>query len=269
MAKLHTPPSASHGKATGEADHERPVIVFGGEGFVLYPVSFGRKYSKPLEELKRDELWAALHSANNTIVEVLTSLLRGRLSESVSAESQTSEPGDTNETDRSTSLLLQQLQRLREEQRFEDIFDIVTARSIANAVLLEEGMLSDDPASSETFARRVRTLDRDSVPTDALTQQMIDDAPVRQLDPRREAMRKATVEAVLTNAEWMSAAQVSDSINPRAKNKHAIASRLLKDQRVFALVHQGEYVFPRYAFDAAGQPLPVIRDVLQIGRAHV
>lgn len=286
MAKLHTTPSASHGKPPREAVAELPFIELEGGCFVLYPFSYGGKSSKPQGRLKRAKFIEALQRANTGLATVFTSVLGGRLYESLAAKSQTSEADDTHATDEATLLLVQQLQSLllKSENTVlasiadlenwgvltdakwapcKSIGDLATVRNIESALLLEQEMLGGVPAGSGTFERRVRTSDHVSAPTDARTQQMIDAAPVRQLDPRREAMRKATVEAVLTNAEWMSAAQVSDSINPRAKNKHAIASRLLKDQRVFALVHQGEYVFPRYAFDAAGQPLPVIRDVLQ------
>lgn len=111
---------------------------------------------------------------------------------------------------------------------------------------------------------RSKTHDRQGVRTDELTQQLINKADLRRTDERREAMRAATVNAILQNSEWLTATQLSDIINPALKNKHAKASRFLKDKRVFALLKDGEYIYPRYQFDATGQPIPVVEQVLKV-----
>lgn len=100
--------------------------------------------------------------------------------------------------------------------------------------------------------------------SEALTQQLIDRTDTSRLDERREAMRAAAVKAILQNSEWLTATQLSDIINPALKNKHAKASSFLKDKRVFALLKDGEYIYPRYQFDATGQPIPVVEQVLKV-----
>ena len=111
---------------------------------------------------------------------------------------------------------------------------------------------------------RARTRDRQGVPLDVLTQQLIDKADVRRLDERREAMRASAVQAILQNSEWVTASQLSDIINPALRNKHAKASSFLKDKRVFALLKDGENIYPRYQFDATGQPIPVVAEILKV-----
>ena len=115
---------------------------------------------------------------------------------------------------------------------------------------------------SETV--RARTRDRQSVPSETLTQQLIDKADVRRLDEHREAMRAAAVQAILQNSEWVTASQLSDIINPALRNKHAKAGSFLKDKRVFALLKDGENIYPRYQFDATGQPIPVVAEILKV-----
>lgn len=120
----------------------------------------------------------------------------------------------------------------------------------------------EQPSTSE-FRGSIVGIGR-SLASEALTQQLIDQTDMKSLDGRREALRAAAVKAILQNSEWVTATQLSDIINPALKNKHAKASSFLKEKRVFALLKEGEYIYPRYQFDATGQPIPVVEQVLKV-----
>lgn len=95
-------------------------------------------------------------------------------------------------------------------------------------------------------------------------QALVDAAPIRGLDEMRARLTQRTVEAVLGGTEWFTAAEVGALADPAAANRHAYASRLIKDGRVFAIERSGVKHYPRYAFDPLGNPLPALREVLRI-----
>lgn len=95
-------------------------------------------------------------------------------------------------------------------------------------------------------------------------QALVDAAPIRGLDELRARLTQRSVEAVLGGTEWLTAAEVGALADPAAANRHAYASRLIKDGRVFAIERSGVKHYPRYAFDPLGNPLPALREVLRI-----
>lgn len=95
-------------------------------------------------------------------------------------------------------------------------------------------------------------------------QDLVDSSPIRRIDPVVEKLQKRTVDAVLSGASWATSKEVGTRADANAANKHALASRLLKDGRVFAIERAGHKEFPDYAFDPLGNPVPAMREVLGI-----
>jgi hypothetical protein len=96
------------------------------------------------------------------------------------------------------------------------------------------------------------------------TQQLLDTTPIRRATPAMTRARERAVRMVLDGTVWSTAREVGERADPNAKNKHALASRLLKERRVFALERAGVNEFPDYEFDVQGNPVPAMRDVLKI-----
>ena len=97
-----------------------------------------------------------------------------------------------------------------------------------------------------------------------VAQSLMDESPIRRIDPVVEKLQRRTVDAVLNGASWLTSKEVGTRADPNAANKHALASRLLKEGRVFAIERAGRKEFPDYAFDPLGNPLPAVREVLGI-----
>lgn len=95
-------------------------------------------------------------------------------------------------------------------------------------------------------------------------QDLVDRSPIRRIDPVVEKLQKRTVDAVLNGASWVTSKEVGTRADSNAANKHALASRLLKERRVFAIERAGRKEFPDYAFDPLGNPIPAMREVLGI-----
>jgi len=95
-------------------------------------------------------------------------------------------------------------------------------------------------------------------------QDMVDQAPIRRPDPVAERLQQRAVQQVLSGTTWLSSKEVGEQADPAAKNKHALASRLLGQRRVFAIHRRGQYEFPRYQFDPLGQPIDAVAGVLGI-----
>ena len=95
-------------------------------------------------------------------------------------------------------------------------------------------------------------------------QAMVDQTPIRRPDPILERLQQRAVQQVLNGTTWLSSKGVGEQADPAAKNKHALASRLLAQRRVFAINRLGQYEFPRYQFDPLGQPIDAVANVLAI-----
>ena len=96
------------------------------------------------------------------------------------------------------------------------------------------------------------------------TQQILDTTPIRHATPAMTRARERAVRMVLDGTAWSTAREVGERADLNAKNKHALASRLVKERRVFTLERGGVNEFPDYQFDAQGNPVLVMRDVLKI-----
>lgn len=84
------------------------------------------------------------------------------------------------------------------------------------------------------------------------------------IDPVPERLQQRAVDAVLNGTVWLTSTEVGTRVDPKAANKHALTSRLLKEGRVFAIERGGHNQFPSYAFDSQGNPIPAMREVLGI-----
>jgi hypothetical protein len=97
------------------------------------------------------------------------------------------------------------------------------------------------------------------------TQALIDRAPIRAANEDvMTRLRERAVKTLLDGTSWRTAKEVGERVDPIAANKHAFASRLLKDRRVFAIERAGVKGFPDYEFDALGNPIPEVREILKV-----
>ena len=99
-------------------------------------------------------------------------------------------------------------------------------------------------------------------------QDMVDQSPIRRADPLIEKLQQRAVEQVLNGTTWLTSKEVSDQVDPEAKNKHALAHRLLGQRRVFAINRRNQKEFPRYQFDPLGQPIDSVARVLEIFQGY-
>ena len=97
---------------------------------------------------------------------------------------------------------------------------------------------------------------------------MVDQAPIRRADPLIEKLQQRAVEQVLSGTTWLTSKEVSEQTDPAAKNKHALAHRLLSQRRVFAINRRNQNEFPRYQFDPLGQPIDAVARVLEIFQGY-
>lgn len=106
-----------------------------------------------------------------------------------------------------------------------------------------------------------------------VTQEQMDlAAAVDALTPARTVMTPARVLQARRNAEARthllqefgaySTSELATLREAPGKNPSALPSRWLADGRVFAIKHAGERRFPAFQFDVEGQPLPVIKRIL-------
>jgi len=94
---------------------------------------------------------------------------------------------------------------------------------------------------------------------DVLTQ----DVKIRELDVRHAQMQARAVAAVLENAEWLTAEQIGKLGAFSKSNLAAPANRWKQEGRIFAIAHDGQDRFPRYALDEVYRPLAGLQAVMQ------
>ena len=76
------------------------------------------------------------------------------------------------------------------------------------------------------------------------------------------ARRMRTIREVFEQGDWLTAEQLNTlQVSPPA-NKAYPASDWKRRGRIFSVNYTGREYFPRYAFDALYQPLPIIREIL-------
>lgn len=70
-------------------------------------------------------------------------------------------------------------------------------------------------------------------------------------------MRSRAAELVMGGTTWLTAAGLPGHAMP-------LLAEWLEQRRIFALEQDGVQVFPRYAFDSMGEPLPMLQKVLEV-----
>ena len=155
------------------------------------------------------------------------------------------------------------VKRLLDEGRFEEAFAKISRLISADNAVAESFTNWYTTISPFLHTRGTPRLSGES-PAQSVSQRLVDTAPARRIDPLLERMQRSAAEKILTGTAWLSARDVGMHANPDSRNIHAFASRLLKQRRVFAIERLGRQEFPQYAFDALGQPLPAVAEVIQI-----
>ena len=107
-----------------------------------------------------------------------------------------------------------------------------------------------------------RTIESGDAAFRAIVDRIIEATPIRPLDAARAALERRAIDAIFAGTEWLTAEQIGRHRNPDAVNPHAVANRWAAEGKVFGLSKGGTMHYPRYAFDEAFDPLPVIRRVL-------
>ncbi len=96
------------------------------------------------------------------------------------------------------------------------------------------------------------------------------EGPGKIEDEVEEAISRDTLEwrqqFMRSNPSWTSA-QVAAESTSTARNRAAIASRWLREKKIFAIRYEGQQCFPRFQFQD-GAPSPVIAQVIKIFPEH-
>ncbi|MQL47356.1 MULTISPECIES: antitoxin Xre/MbcA/ParS toxin-binding domain-containing protein [Photorhabdus] len=81
---------------------------------------------------------------------------------------------------------------------------------------------------------------------------------------RNEARLEKLKNQILTDSNWLTASELSKLAGSKSMNSSAAANRLKKSKKIFALPINGKDLFPLYALDEGGQPLPVIKKIIEL-----
>ncbi|PWK09408.1 hypothetical protein [Pantoea ananatis] len=79
-------------------------------------------------------------------------------------------------------------------------------------------------------------------------------------DKRKESLR----EFVLNDAEWLDANQLSEAVGFKNKNRSAGPNTWKRRNKIFAISYKGKNLYPRYCLDEAFEPLPIVKEILEI-----
>jgi hypothetical protein len=82
------------------------------------------------------------------------------------------------------------------------------------------------------------------------------------------AAQDGALASVMSGTIWLTADELAGRISASQAGCAGTMARWTGEGRLFALEIGGRAVYPAYAFDAAGEPLPVIRRVVQNLSGH-
>ena len=103
----------------------------------------------------------------------------------------------------------------------------------------------------------------DAMAYESLIQHMSAQAALPSEGAVRQAQRNAEARAELLDEFGAMTGEEIGEQHSRARNRHALAARWRKEQRLFSVPHQGRALYPRFQFDrTSGTLRPAIRDVL-------
>ncbi|WP_345828044.1 hypothetical protein AAGR22_13835 [Erwinia sp. HDF1-3R] len=77
---------------------------------------------------------------------------------------------------------------------------------------------------------------------------------------RKENLRNQ----IVAETEWLDASQLSDAVGFENKNRSAGPNTWKRRNKIFAISWRGKNLYPRYCLDDAYQPLPVVKEILDI-----
>lgn len=83
-------------------------------------------------------------------------------------------------------------------------------------------------------------------------------------DAIQARMRAKAVELVMNGTSWLTASELFAELPKKPSNAHTVLSRWLEQGRIFAMEKSGVRIYPRYAFDAMVEPVPLLREVLKV-----
>lgn len=69
-------------------------------------------------------------------------------------------------------------------------------------------------------------------------------------------------EIILNSAKWLTSTELNELSGNKVNSSYP--SRCLQEGRLFAIQVDGHELFPRYAVDDSGHPLPVMADILKL-----
>lgn len=95
-------------------------------------------------------------------------------------------------------------------------------------------------------------------------QGLVDASPVTLLTDSRAELEVKAVKAVLNGTTSMTAQRVGERQNPDATNQHAVTSRWKREGKIFSIERAGQTLYPKYAFDELGNPIPEVAQILEI-----
>jgi hypothetical protein len=87
--------------------------------------------------------------------------------------------------------------------------------------------------------------------------------PNVELIEERE-LRQKTMKSVFDSGDWVTAEAINALQAPPPANKWHPASDWKQRGRIFSVMFDGREYFARYQFDEKFQPLPIIKDILQV-----
>lgn len=85
--------------------------------------------------------------------------------------------------------------------------------------------------------------------------------PAEVLQARRNAEARYEL---LQEFGGLTSAQVGEFAGTKSANRAALAHRWKSDGRIFSVNYKGVTYFPGFQFDAEGQPLPIIAEIIKI-----
>ncbi|KQW51237.1 hypothetical protein ASD88_00885 [Pelomonas sp. Root662] len=81
-------------------------------------------------------------------------------------------------------------------------------------------------------------------------------------------MRAKAFRMVMDGTSWLSATELFAELPDKPLNADTMLAGWLEQGRIFALEKNGVPIYPRYAFDAMLEPVPIVREVLEVLRGR-
>jgi hypothetical protein len=137
------------------------------------------------------------------------------------------------------------------------------ATRAAATMLIDKIQTADfTPAAKVEMTRQVRL--SISEQEGLVLQGLVDASSVSLLSDSRAELEAKAVKAVLNGTTWLTAQRVGERQNPDATNQHAVTSRWKREGKIFSIERAGQALYPNYAFDELGNPIPEVAQILEI-----